>query len=220
MEKQGDVLAFEQVRLLSDRTAFLKTASELLGFESEVTQDKACTEQFTLPVPDMDEKQIVERPGTGHRLSNCLLHASEGAQSSKILEIRAEFIDDRLSRASFRFRAAERAQLLAMLRQRFGAGDDIVLTAQEILDAEQTKVHYWRDGDELWLLHEPEADAVLLVRQDLKSGLSLPEPKRPSKRGEPVSLDDIGIGKLDLKAPLPSMELPATETDAEPATTD
>ncbi len=220
MEKQGDTLVFEAVHLHSDVPSFIKTASGLLGYTAEASPEKACTDQSTLEVPDLDEKLIVERPGKGHRLSNCRLPAFAGAQSSTVLEIRAEFMDDKLCRVSFRFREAERAQLLALLQRRFGPGDDIVLSEQVLIDAKQTKVHYWRDGDELWLLHEPDEGSVLLIRQDLKSGRLLPLPQAASRRGEPVSLDDIGIGKLDLKAPLPTLDLPETTTDGNPPATD
>lgn len=222
IEKQGNVLVFEQVNLRIDRATFLKTAPPLLGLTEKVSESTACIDQSTLSVPDMDEKIIVERPGTGRRLSNCRLQSLSGTQSSTVIELRAEFVDDRLARATFRFRESERAMMLSMMQKRFGTGDDMVLTGEELVDTTKFNVHYWREGAELWLLFAPESGTVLLTRQDLQIGMSLPLPKGASKKGEPVSLDDIGIGKLDLKAPLPALDLPNTgrDTDSDAKTTD
>lgn len=217
MQKQGDSLAWEQVDLLCDQKTFLKIAPPLAGVVDKMSPSDICGNQISLSVPDMDEKVIAERSGKGRTLTNCHVRSSIGTQTSTLLEIRGEFIDDRLSRASFRFKEDGRAQILSLLQKRFGPGDDIVLSEQDIFGQKDMRVHYWRDNNEIWLLGEPTSGTVLLIHQDLKSGATLPLPEDASKKGEPVNLDDIGIGKLDLNAPLPELDLPS---DKESAATD
>jgi hypothetical protein len=208
MEKHGDALPWEQVHLHTDKNTFLKVAPPLMGVEIEVPEKVACKDQSFLSVPDLDEKTVVERPAGRHALSNCRVQSTIAAQSSLLFEILGEFVDNRLSRISYRFRAEERARVLSLLRTRFGKGDDITLEEQSMIELKETQYHYWRDADQIWLLRASETETVLLIQQDLEAGKKLSLPKGASKRGEPVSLDDIGIGKLDLKAPLPTLDLP------------
>ena len=219
MEKQGEAVLWEQISLGTSTAAFLKTAGSLVGIRTEIPESGACGAQTALTVPDPDEKRIVERPGTGHALSNCRLQSSSGSQSSKLLEVRGEFIDNRLSRLRFRFPEAERAGMMQQLAARFGPGDDIELSDEDILEARKLTVHYWRDGDDLWTVEAGTSGTVILTHQDLTQSKTLPAPAEASRKGEPVSLDDIGIGKLDLKAPLPTVDLP-TDALTDPANAD
>ena len=225
MEKQGDPVLWEQISLQASKGEFLKTAAPLVGLSAELSAADACQEQTSLSVPDLEEGRIVERPGKGHALSNCRLQSSVGTQSSTMLEVRGEFIDDRLSRVRFRFPEAERPRILHLLSTRFGPGDDIVLSNEDILETEKVSLHYWRDGDDLWTVETGMSGTVILTHENLAREKNLPAPAKAARKGEPVSLDDIGIGKLDLKADLPSVDVAALPTDsadtgAEPATTD
>ena len=70
---------------------------------------------------------------------------------------------------------------------------------------------YWKSDDEIWLLGRTTGETALLIHQDLKASFSLPKPTPPSERGKPISLEDIGIGKLDLDATQPNIDLPDTD---------
>ena len=82
------------------------------------------------------------------------------------------------------------------------------LTEQIIIDEKRVDYQIWQETGEMWLLSRGETGTALLVHQDMKASETLPAPRRAAKRGEPVSLDDLGIGKLDLNAPLPELNLP------------
>ncbi len=213
MEKHGDALSWEKVHLQMDKKTFLKTAPRLLGIEVEILEDVACKDQSFLSVPDPKEEIVVERPAGKHALSNCRIQSTDAAQTSLMLEILGEFVDNRLSRISYRFKAEERARILSSLQNRFGKGDPTTFVEQNMIEEQKIEYHYWRDNNQIWLLRAAEPFTVLLIQQDLNLGMMLPLPKEASKRGEPVSLEDIGIGKLDLKAPLPKLDLPDAGAD-------
>jgi hypothetical protein len=94
------------------------------------------------------------------------------------------------------------------LAARFGPGKAFELEERSavLLDGEARQCTLWKRGGELLALVRGERE-TRLVRQ--RSGLAelLPPMPEAAEPGEPVKLDDIGLGGgLDLDAPLPSVD--------------
>jgi hypothetical protein len=207
-EKKGEALVFESIPMGVDEAEFRRIAAGLVGFDAEKSNDIAeCRDQAHLNFPDMGDKMIVERTAGGHSIVNCVLKTTEG-MSSTLIEVRGEFVDHKLARLSYLFAAGELARLTSELESRF----DKALTAEfeELTPFEKVSREYrvWRFDNAVWTFYQLEEGTVALVQYDLKAIGQLPEAEQASKRGKPVSLEDIGIGKLDLNAPEPKIEIP------------
>jgi hypothetical protein len=189
--KKGDALAWESIPMGVDEAEFRRT----------------CRDQAHLNFPDMREKLIVERAAGGHSIVNCVLTTTE-ERSSTLIEVRGEFVDHHLARLSYLFAAGERARLTDELESRFDKG--LTATFEELTPFEKVSREYrvWRFDNAVWTFYQMEEGTVALVQYDLKTIGQLPESAPASKRGKPVSLEDLGIGKLDLNAPDPKIDLP------------
>ncbi len=212
-QKLGESLPWEQVALGLDPSVFHKRLSELSLVDPSVADKPSCRDQYVISVPDFHKNEIVERSAVDRRLTNCIIRDAGGSKAANLLEIRGEFLDNQLNRISFRFKPAEHATLRQTLENRFGKGENIVFRDRLMMTEEDIPCQIWSEGDESWLLTRAEQETALLVHQNWKEGLSLPPAPEASVRGKPVSLDDIGIGKLDLNAPVPELDLP----DASPS---
>jgi hypothetical protein len=207
-KKQGEALAWEDIGLGIEKSTFFKLARKLGQVEGVVDENRACRSQFVMIVPDISEEIMQERSAGEHALLSCLVRGSASAESSAVLEIRGEFIDGHLSRLSFRLKPTEHTALKQNLTSRFGKGAEIVLEEDLMMERNKRPFALWKEKDEVWLLSRGEQDTTLLVHQDLKSSQALPPVAKASTRGKPVSLEDLGIGKLDLNAPMPDIEIP------------
>jgi hypothetical protein len=217
-KKTGDALPIESVSLGIGKDAFVKQSLALGQLRDvDVTVDNACHDQISMGVPDIDDRTIVERGRGSRALSNCTVLTNLAAQSTTLLELRGEFIDDRLARLTLRFKPEAFDKLKQDIERRFGKGAEMTLKEQMIVDEKRVDYQIWQETGEMWLLSRGETGTALLVHQDMKASETLPEPQRAARRGEPVSLDDLGIGKLDLNAPLPELDLPDAGTKPEVA---
>ncbi len=223
-QKKGDELSFESIPLKINKAEFVKQALALTQVDPAGTDiKKVCGDQITLSVPDIGEETIVERAKGNHALANCLIRTNRAAQSTALLEVRGEFIDDRLARTSFRLTPAAYDNIRKTIEGRFGKGATVTLTEQIIIEETKADYQIWQEAGEIWMLYKGETGTTLFVHQDLETSRTLPEPPKATKRGEPVSLEDLGIGKLDLNAPLPDLDLPDSGADddgPEPDTAD
>jgi len=208
-EKRGDELPFEAIPLGIDRKTFLKKAVALSGLDNvDINTGNACRDQLTMSVPDLDGNTVVERPRGPHALSNCVVRTAIAAQNTSLIELRGEFIGNRLARLSFRMKPDELSKLRQNIEGRFGAGAKVVLTEKLVVEEKKVDYQIWQEEGEIWLLSKGETGTALFVHQDRKGSESLPDPPKAAERGEPVSLEDLGIGKLDLNAPMPRLDLP------------
>lgn len=207
-QKRGDSLPWEEVSLGLAPSAFHQRLTELSLVDPSVAEKPSCRDQYVISVPDFDTNEIVERSAVNRRLTNCIVREANGSKAANLLEVRGEFLDNRLNRLSFRFKPSELGSLRKTLEDRFDKGETIVLRDHLMMTEEEIPCQIWSEGDESWMLTRAEQETVLLVHQNWKEGLSLPPAPKASVRGKPVSLEDIGIGKLDLNAPLPEVELP------------
>ncbi len=208
-EIKGKALTFEAISLGVTKTAFQKDAARLVGIDpSEAAKKVPCQDQLEMSVPNLDEKAVKARPQGTHALVNCLAKSNTLNDPALIKEVRGEFVDNRLVRATFRFGQQEHNRILQKFEGRFGKASDVVFSEQTLLDESQKRYLAWKHNHLIWLLSKSEGGTTLLVHQDLKASNLLKESKQTSKRGKPVSLEDIGIGKLDLDAPLPEMKIP------------
>ncbi len=208
-EKKGNPLVWETISLGVDEAQFRKKALGLMGSVAGDENEKIpCRDQFHLSVPDIDEKKIVERSAGAHELANCIVKASSEGQSSPLIELRAEFVDHRLARLTYRFAPGEYDRLVGELKARFGDGLAATFQENSLIEEMSTDYRVWRFDEVVWSLAKGEVETSVLVQHDLNATKVLPEPPPPAKRGKPVSLEDLGIGKLDLKAPDPKIELP------------
>ena len=206
IEKHGDAVIWELIPFgISEETFIIQTASLMAVVPPK--RDLTCKEQITMPYPDLDEKEIVERPGGDLTLTACTIRAHSAEQTSTLLEIKGEFVADELSRLVFRFTSSQAVNVEESLKKRFGEGDTVTVKEQVIIEETPASYRYWRDKKEVWLLTRGTNDTVLLIHQDLVSGATLKKPAPIAEKGKPVSLDDIGLGgKLDLNAPLPNLD--------------
>ncbi|MCP4599669.1 MAG: hypothetical protein GY847_03865 [Proteobacteria bacterium] len=207
--KTGSPLEWESIPLGIDENGFRDHVAKLFSLDEAVVDERIpCRDQDHLSVPDVDEKIVVERSAGNHTLTNCVLNSKVNEASSPLIGVRAEFIDHHLTGLSYRFAPKEHDRLNSLLKERFGPG--LYTTFQERTTLEKTSLKYqlWRFDDTLWIFSEGSEGTALLTHHDLAASRVLPKPLPPSKRGKPISLDDIGIGKLDLDAPDPEIELP------------
>ncbi|MCP4679516.1 MAG: hypothetical protein GY854_29305 [Deltaproteobacteria bacterium] len=210
-EKKGQPLVWESISLGVDEAQFRKDAAGLVGAVADTESEIPCRDQSHLSVPDIHKRKIVERSAGTHELANCVVKAVSKGQSSTLVELRAEFVDHRLARLTYRFAPGQYDRLVSELRARFGDGLATTFKEDSLIDGMSTDYRVWRFDEVVWSLAKGEVDTSVLVQHDLKATKVLPEPPPPAKRGKPISLEDLGIGKLDLKAPDPVIELPDTE---------
>jgi hypothetical protein len=206
--KKGDALAWESIPMGIDEAQFGQAASELLGQNpKENPAPDSCRDQAHLNFPDMSDKLIVERASGGHSILNCVLKGAEGS-SSTLVEVRGEFVDHRLARLTYLFAAGEFERLLGELESRFDKG--LTTTFEERTPFEEVSREYrvWRFDNAIWTFYRMEEGTAALVRYELEAIAALPETEQASKRGKPVSLEDLGIGKFDLNAPEPEIYIP------------
>ena len=206
IEKKGESTVFEEIPFHISQDDFLKRATQTLSLAAPPEKSNVCRSQISMPYPVLENEEIRDRFAGNLRLTHCTVRSLSSTQTTTLLEIRGEFISDKLSRISYRIDASQRVNVLKTLTTRFGTGNDITLIEEVIIEDLPSKYRYWRDENEVWLLSAGEADTAVLVHQDLKSGRALSLPTPSTRKGNPVSLEDIGIGKLDLNAPLPSLD--------------
>jgi hypothetical protein len=138
-------------------------------------------------------------------LTYCSWKKQPPDSTDDLIEIRADFLDGRLVKVSFRYPASDYSAVVNRITKRFGPGGGIALAEQMDAERVETEYHYWMQQNELWLLSRVTAGHVLLTYQDLNVDTILPGPVAASKKGQPVSLEDLGIGSVDLDAPLPEI---------------
>jgi len=202
-------LAWEQVALGLDRDGFRTALARIAGVPDEEAAARiGCSDQFTMVVVDADERTITERSGRGRDLGNCTLLQAGAGRSWDLLSARGEFVDGALAGLTFAFPPERFDALAAELESRFGPGAAVTLEDRSavLLDSEDRASRLWRRDGELFALVKGDREARL-VRQDAALGARLPPLPRAAERGEPVSLDDIGLGGgLDLDAALPDVD--------------
>jgi hypothetical protein len=206
IEKKGDETIWESIPLGISEDLFLKAAARLMALESSPDPNKVCSPQISMPYPDVGAKEIRERSAGNRLLTNCTVRSHSANQTPTLLEVRGGFIAGKLSRLSYRLVPSQYQATTKILETRFGPGDQMTFAEQMVIDDQATTYRYWTDKKEIWLLTQTDSGNALLVHQDLLSGSVLPMPQPVSRKGKPVSLEDIGIGQLDLKAPLPSLD--------------
>ena len=205
-ERTGDPLSFEAFYLGLDEPAFKNVLSESLKLDRTTLSSLVkCSDQAFLGVPHFKLKKIEERPAGDHRLTYCSWKKQIRDSTDELIEIRADFLDGRLVKVSFRYPASNYSAVENRITKRLGPGGGIALAEQMDAERVETEYHYWMQQNELWLLSRVTAGHVLLICQDLKVDTLLPGPVAASKKGQPVSLEDLGIGSLDLNAPLPEI---------------
>lgn len=215
-ERKGEPLSFEAFYLGLEEPAFKNVLSESLNLDrTTLSSTVECRDQAFLGVPHFKLKKIEERPAGDHRLTYCSWKKQTPDSTDELIEIRADFLDGRLVKVSFRYPASNYSAVENRIAKRLGPGGGIAFAEQMDAERVETEYHYWMQQNELWLLSRVTAGHVLLTYQDLKVDTILPASIAASKKGQPVSLEDIGIGSPDLDAPLP--EIPKVIlTDAGP----
>jgi hypothetical protein len=189
------------------RARFVEAAGALAGGKvAPVAPVIPCGPQARLEVPDPRTWIVEERPATGHDVSNCALQQASFPGEPSLRVVRGEFVDGALARVSFLFAAEAETGVRAELEKLLGEGETRLLREPAAAGDEEREAMAWQRGDELWTLSRGRDGLIAVVRQDLRVSRTLPAPLPPSVRGKPVSLDDLGIGRLDLEAPLPSVD--------------
>jgi hypothetical protein len=202
-------LAWEAVELGIDRQRLVDELARLAGIPAgDAAARIGCRDQFTMDVIDPGERAIAERSGRGHDLANCTLQQAGADRSWSLVSARGELVDGKLVRVTFAFGPDQHDRLAQDLTARFGPGKGFELEERSavLLDGEARQCALWRRGDELIALVRGQREARL-IRQAGGLVEQLQPMPEAAERGEPVKLDDIGLGGgLDLDAPLPSVE--------------
>ena len=198
-------LPWEGVRLGAGEDGFRSSVSEMTGLEPDrIASMMRCGLQAEIAAIDPGSRTLSERSGHGRSLSQCTLLQASAGRSWNLASIRGDFIDGSLAAVSFHFGPGDPATLVSDLEGRLGPGDRVSLEARSILDTGQREHLLWRDGaDELWALDLDRGEGHTLTHQLSALVLSLPTARGASRRGVPVSLEDLGLGEVDLTAPLP-----------------
>ncbi|MDJ0762270.1 MAG: hypothetical protein QNJ97_04705 [Myxococcota bacterium] len=207
---EGAPTVWESIVLGIEEGKFRTAAKAFAGIAAD-TDDQliTCTDQLRIVCLDVKKQEITERAASGHTLRNCVLQTLTLEKSSSLVDVRGEFLDGRLVRLTYRLTAGAYGSALKDLTNRFGQGSDVAFKERAFL--EEGEVHsyrVWQVADVLWTLSRGEAETALLTAHDVSATRDLPMPAKPSQRGKPVSLEDLGIGKLDLNAKDPAIELP------------
>ncbi|MDD5306642.1 MAG: hypothetical protein PHU25_04905 [Deltaproteobacteria bacterium] len=191
----------------SSQAQFVDAAKALAGGKAAPVEPAvSCGSQARLEVPDPERGIVEERPAGGHAVSNCAVQQASFPSQPSLRLVRGEFVDRALARVTFLFATEAEAGLRAELEKRLGEGGKRDLREPVGAGGGEREVMLWTRGDELWMLSRGSSGLAVVVRQDLRLSRALPAPLPPSVRGKPVSLDDIGIGRLDLKAPIPNVD--------------
>lgn len=189
-------LPWEKVELGADHDRFRRDLTALAAIPpDEVAGRIHCLDQFTMDVVEPAARAITERSGRGHELSNCALQQAGAERSSRLVSARGEFVDGKLERVTFAFAPQEFDGLVTELESRFGSGAATTLEDRSavLLDSEDLEGRLWRRGRELVALVRGDRE-TRLIRQDASLDQQLPPMPAAAERGEPVSLDDIGLG--------------------------
>jgi hypothetical protein len=202
-------LLWESVELGVDRQRFSSDLARLAGIPAEEAKARiGCRDQFTMDAIDPGERAITERSGRGHDLGNCTLQQAGADRSWSLISARGELLDGKLVRVTFAFGPDQHDRLAQDLTARFGPGKGLELEERSavLLDGEVRRCTLWKRRGELIALVQGRREARLIRQSDGLAELLPPLPEA-AERGEPVKLDDIGLGGgLDLDAPLPSVE--------------
>ncbi len=193
-------LPWEKISLGVDENEFKKAVTALAGLSEESAfAHITCNPQITIDVIVPKAGSMSERGSGDHSLSHCTFRQVESAgQPSKPASVRGEFLDGRLVSITFRFRAAGRDSLVKEIEKRFDRGTARKIEQIWAIGESSADMLLWKVGDDLWVLGGSQRETVL-VRQSPAPLNGLPEPRKASVKGVPVSLDDIGLGGgLDL----------------------
>ena len=164
----------------------------------------ACGDQAWADVLDLDGEALAERPSGGRSIRRCTLPDAGAHKSSLLRSARVDFLDGKAVSASWSFAAADFDAHRKELEARLGKGEEIRLEERSALGELQRTAVVWKFGREAWALVQGLETRVF--RQDAVALAALPREAAPTKRGEKVSLDDIGLGGgLDLNKPVPDV---------------
>jgi hypothetical protein len=203
-------LPWEAVALGADVTAFRVALGELAGIPGEdVAVRVACAPRATVEVIEPGGEVMVERTAAGHDLEGCALLQAGSGSSSPLASVRGDFVDGRLASVTFVFPAGEETRLRRDLEKRLGPATRRAMTLRTRLGDEARDADVWNVAGAAWLLL-PGERATTLVHQDPRSAAGLGRPEPVPARGQPVNLDDIGLGGgLDLDSPVQAPDLSA-----------
>jgi hypothetical protein len=205
---EAPALPFEAVVLGADQAGFLSALGRLADIAAEDLATRVtCAPLSALDIIEPDGENLVERTRGGHALEGCALFRAGSESSSPLTSVRGGFVDGRLASVSFSFPAEQRDRLLSSAEDRFGPAIRRPMMLRTALGAEPLDALLWNVDGAAWLLL-PGERTVTLVHQDPRAAAGLGRPAPVPARGEPVSLDDIGLGgALDLDSPVTAPDL-------------
>jgi hypothetical protein len=164
----------------------------------------SCADQAWIDVLDLDNGALSERPSGGRAVRRCTLPDAGAHTSSMLRSARVDFLDGKAVGATWSFAAADFDAHRRELAARLGEGEEVRLEERSAVGELQRSAVVWRFGGEAWaLVRGLETRAI---RQSAEALRALPEGAAVPKRGDKVSLDDLGLGGgLDLNKPVPDV---------------
>jgi hypothetical protein len=167
--------------------------SKVTGIDSaDIKRSIKCSFGTAIDVIDPINAAISERLSVKPPLTVCTLLQIGLKRSGNLSSVRAFFMQNRLVSITYRFKKDAYKILNGHLSKRFGPSQSRELTRLSIIDNQKEQISLWKVKNDIWALQQ-QSNNTDLIRQDSDKLKDLPLPPKPSQKGKPVSLDDLGI---------------------------
>lgn len=193
-------LVWERVPLGQKKSALVEVAADFVT--SKNGENWQCGGSIELPVANVEKKRIEVRFAKGHALERCTSQGVLSSDGSTPVRLKADFVDGLLARLEIALPQEEMGSLADEISIRFGAPDKVSL-AQDDLLADPVESLCWYPREEvIWTLASTHTQGGVFALQHLPLSRKLLPPGAATKRGTPVSLDDLGFGSNDVDSAL------------------
>jgi len=201
----GGGAIYDKLALGAEESQVRTSLAALAGLpEKDAWLLVVCGDQAWIDVLDLGDESLTETPSRGRSIRRCTLPDAGMHKSSSLRSARADFLDGKEVSASWSFAAEDYDVRRKELEARLGKGEEVRLEERSALGELQRAAVVWRFEGEAWALVRGLETRV--IRQDADALGALPKEKLSPKRGDKVSLDDIGLGGgLDLDKPVPDV---------------
>ncbi|MFO8072952.1 MAG: hypothetical protein R6V85_13850 [Polyangia bacterium] len=199
-EAAGELpLVWESIPLGADEAGFREALAGLAGLNDAGARSRvSCAPLAALDVVDPERSLIEERSAGGRELTGCALLQAGSLKSWELIAVRGALLDGKLVSLGLTFVPEAFDDLERRLTERFGAGAAGELLERSAVEEVERPARIWKAKGDLWALFRNERTIGLLC-QRAEAAAKLPRPLPPARRGEPVDLEDIGLGgPLDL----------------------
>lgn len=189
-------LVWERAPLGQSKSALEAAAPDFVTFKNGETWQ--CGQSIELPVANVEEKRIEVRFATGHALEHCTSQGVLSRDASTPVRLRADFVDGLLARLEVALPQEKMGSLSDEISTRLGAPEKVLLAQDDLLADPVEYLCWYPQEDVIWTLASTHTRGGVFALQHLPLSRKLLPPGAATKRGTPVSLDDLGFGSNDV----------------------